>query len=150
VEYIQTLKDGLLPFFEDVNGIEESEDPECIRVATVGDFIFQLDNAPIHNSRTTRALFDQYNLPVMKWPANSPDLNPIENLWTAMKAEFHKEWEALGSKRPSQSAQAMEVYRELLKRVWKEALGSLPGKLVESMPRRIAAVIEAKGGHTKY
>jgi transposase len=150
VEYIQTLKDGLLPFFEEVNGIEESEDPECIRVATVGDYIFQQDNAPIHNSHATRAFFHQYNLLVMKWPPNSPDLNPIENLWTKMKAEFHKEWEALGSKRPSQSAEAMAVCRALLKRVWKGALGDLPGNLVEPMPRRIAAVIEAKGGHSKY
>ena len=150
VEYIQTLKDGLLKFFEEVNGIQDVGDTDCISVATVGEFIFQQDNAPIHVSKLTRDFFKQYNLPVMKWPPNSPDLNPIEHMWTALKAEFHKEWEALGSKRPSKSAEAMAIYKEILQRVWKEKLSDLAQRLVNSMPRRIAAVIQARGGHTPY
>ena len=149
-EYIQTLKDGLLKFLEDINNIENEESSDAVQVATIGEYIFQQDNAPIHTSAATQAFFQQYNISVMEWPANSPDLNPIEHLWPALKAEFHKEWEALGSKRPSRSEGAMAIYTELLKRVWKERLGDLPRRLVDSMARRVAAVIADKGGHTKY
>jgi len=49
----------------------------------------------------------------------------------------------------SRDFRAMAKYSEMLKRIWKE-LGEVAMKLVESMPRRVAAVIEAQGGHTKY
>jgi hypothetical protein len=149
-EYIQTLKDGLLKFLEDANAVTNNENSNTIQVATMGVYTFQQDNAPIHNSKATQAFFRQYNLSVMKWPANSPDLNPIEHLWPALKSGFHKEWEALGAKRPSRSEGAIATYIELLKQVWKEKLSDIPRRVVDSMPRRVAAVIAAKGGHTKY
>ena len=127
-----------------------STDTDTIQVATTGEYIFQQYNVPIHTSAATRASFHQYNLTVMKWPANSPDLNPIEHLWTELKSRFYKEWEALGSKKPSTREGATAIYIELLKRVWNEQLGDLLQRLVDSMPRRVAAVIAAKGGHTKY
>jgi hypothetical protein len=44
----------------------------------------------------------------------------------------------------------MVTYTALLKKVWAEKLGDLLQRLVDSMPRHVAAVIAAKGGHTKY
>jgi len=67
-----------------------------------------------------------------------------------LKVKFHQEWEALGNERMSRDFRAMAKYTEMLKRIWKEELHEVALKLVESMPRRIAAVIEAQGGHTKY
>ncbi len=78
-------------------------------------------------------------LPKVDWPANSPDLNPIENLWGIIKRKMR-------SKRPKNADE--------LKATVKETWASIPHqqchKLITSMPRRIEAVIKAKGAPTKY
>ena len=44
--------------------------------------LFQQDNAPPHRARATFAWFQANNIDVLQpWPASSPDLNPMENLW---------------------------------------------------------------------
>ncbi len=43
------------------------------------DFIFQQDLAPAHSAKATSTWFKDHGIPVLNWPANLPDLNPIEN-----------------------------------------------------------------------
>ena len=51
--------------------------------------IFQHDNAPLHTSRLTNTFLQERNLKVLKWPARSPDLNPIEKVWGVLAREVY-------------------------------------------------------------
>lgn len=76
----------------------------------------------------------------LDWPGNSPDLNPIENLWHIMGSKIN-------SIKPTSSAALIK----LIEKVWYEEIPTEHlQQLVNSMPRRIAMVIKNRGGTTKY
>ena len=54
------------------------------------EFIFQQDLAPPHSAKSTQAWCENCHVHVLDWPANSPHLNPIENLWGIVKKKLHK------------------------------------------------------------
>ena len=43
------------------------------------------DDPPCHRSKVVQSFLDQQRINVLEWAGNSPDLNPIENLWSTMK-----------------------------------------------------------------
>ena len=79
------------------------------------------------------------HIPKLPWPSQSPDLNPIENLWSILDYK-------LRNRRPQNKLQLVEALRE----GWNSLDADLLTTLVDSMPRRIQAVIESKGYPTKY
>ena len=103
---------------------------------------------PIHTAGVTIEWLEFHGIWVLEWPPYSPDLNPIEHLWWALKKLVHKLYPEL--KRMGNSERDWEALRSALKEAWKKIPNSLIRKLIFSIPRRLAAVRKAHGWQTKY
>lgn len=86
-----------------------------------------------------RANFNATVFQVLDWPAQSPDLNPIEHLWQVLKREVRRH-------KPKNSAEKFRILQEAWEKIPSETLLNL----VHSMPRRCQAVLHANGYATKY
>ena len=77
---------------------------------------------------------------MLPWPAHSPDLSPIENLWADLKKRLEENHGEIPRSR----------LWEVVDEEWEETSKEYRKNLFSSMPKRLAAVIKAKGGYTKY
>ena len=107
------------------------------------------DNAPIHTAGHTLDWFDQIGVYVYpNWPPYSPDMNPIEHVWIHLKQaiyDIRPDLDAIQNK-----TQQRETLLEVLPLAWKAIKPDIFKGVLESMPRRIQALIDARGWHTKY
>src|SRR6266545_1801506 len=127
VIYVDILQNNLLSY---IDTLENKE-----------DYIFQEDNAPIYTVNIAKKWRRDNNITNLSWPAQSPDMNPIENLWEELdkQVQTHK----LLPKNQKELWQALqEEWINLNENKYKN--------LVDSMPCRIATVIASKGNPTKY
>jgi transposase len=105
------------------------------------EIIFQQDNDPKHTCKKVKKYLSNKKLEVLDWISQSPDINPIENAWRQLKQRI--------AKRQRKAKNLDEVFA-FAQEEWNKISVESFQKLIESMPDRCAAVIEAKGGHTKY
>ena len=100
------------------------------------------DNARPHVAAFTVEEFHRRDLIYIDdWPASSPDLNPIEHVWALLKERIAKRQPRPYTKAAMHTA-IEEEWDRLELRDW--------APFIDSMPRRIQAVIDAKGGPTRY
>ena len=119
--------------------LEKSAIPSAHLLGYGNNYFFQDDGAPCHRARIVKEWKADDNIRVLEWPPQSPDLNPIENLWRE-----------LGKSVRRQRCGNLNNLRQALVAEWDRIPVRLCRKLVRSMPRRIQAVIRARGGYTKY
>lgn len=102
-------------------------------------WILQEDNDPKHRSRHCTVWKTENGVDVLDWPSQSPDANPIENVWACMKLKL----------RGKNTVSVTDLTREL-KSVWRGLPRSYAENLVESMPQRCQAIIDNSGDWTPY
>ena len=104
-----------------------------------GDYIFHQDNASCHSAKYTKDWMARNKIDLLDWPAQSPDLNPIEHLWDALGRQ-------IGSRAFTNNEQLWKHLQEQ----WQLLPRVCISKLVESMSRRVEAILKARGGYTRY
>lgn len=111
-----------------------------IKKIVSGRYLFQQDGATAHTARSTLEFLRKSEIrQLLDWPAQSPDLSPIENLWDSLKESVQK-------RRFSNTNELWEAVKEEWFKIPNEKIKIL----YESIPRRTKAVILSKGGNTKY
>jgi transposase len=103
------------------------------------DFVFQHDNDPKHSSKHVKGFLEESRIKVLEWPSQSPDLNPIEHIWSHMKRKL-----------AGKLFKNKTELKEELTRLWNGISMKIAKNLVRSMPRRIRQVLKANGGHINY
>ncbi|CAG8510209.1 9439_t:CDS:1, partial [Ambispora gerdemannii] len=95
------------------------------------------DNAPIH----TAGKITENKITIINWPANSPDLNPIENIWKISKDNIKKN---------EIVPKTVDELKVALKVEWEKIDVAILEQVTASMSRRINTILESNGGPIKY
>lgn len=107
------------------------------------NFIYQHDNCPVHTANVVRTWLHNNNIETLPWPANSPDLNPIENIWGLLTKKLY-----------SQNINFLNVNHlwDSIENAWEELAAdeNYMQQLANSMPHRLNTVIAVNGRMTKY
>lgn len=132
------LIDGIMTGERYVDILSRSLKQSAIQMG-LNDFFFQQDNDPKHTSRIAKDYFEHENIKLLRWPAQSPDLNPIENLWGIIKRKI------CGIRFKNKN----ECF-EYVNAEWEKIEVSLCQKLSESFRKRTLEVLKNRGGYINY
>ena len=101
--------------------------------------VFQQDNDPKHTCKLVKKYLEEVGIEVLKWPSSSPDLNPIENLWSIVKMKVYKRF-------PKNKREL----KEYLVEEWQKIEPKTIANLVESMPKRCQEILGKNGNCIEY
>ena len=107
--------------------------------ADTADWILQEDNDPKQRSRLCTAWKTENGITTLDWPSQSPDANPIENVWSVLKRK-------LAGKRVF----TLKQLSQKIRKIWQELPKDYAEKLVESMPKSCQAILDNDGDWTIY
>jgi hypothetical protein len=126
LKYQQTLEEFLLPCAARIGG---------------NRWIVMQDNASIHASASTRHWLAIRHIRMLPWPARSPDLNPMENVWSAMSSIVCEGGRQLSTR---------EELKTAILAAWARISAEYRHKLYNSMNKRLQAVINNGGMIADY
>jgi transposase len=127
-EYIEVMEANLLPFLANEERAENW-------------WTYQQDNARIHVSREAKGWFQRNNILLLEWPACSPDINPIENLWGIIVRTIYAD---------NRQYDTVQELRAAIVHTWNQIEPNTIRSLIESMISRIFELIRKNGGPTHY
>ena len=108
--------------------------------------LFVMDNDPSQNSKAAREAIYQIRATLVKIPARSPDLNPIENIFHNVKRELHQQ--ALDNRIKK------ETFRDFLERIKKTLFSydrSVINRTIATIPKqRLRCIKDTNGNRTRY
>ena len=140
----EVLEPYLLPFLQQLPKHLESQDSNNITIIPEIKYEVMEDYSGPHRAGPTTQQYQQYAIQKSRWPSYSPDLNPIEYCWHMLKVRLKKRWKR--HRKPKSQAAWIEAAQEEQELInWEKIYA-----IIESMPRRLQAVIDANGGRTKY
>ena len=129
-KYIEILSENLLSWMNEVADQEER------------DMILQEDGATCHTGALAKQWKKGHQIEGFEyWPAQSPDLNPIEHIWATLNRKVEQK---------RSSVHNAEDLKKILQAEWERLDVEYAERLVESMKNRCTEVIKSKGGPTRY
>lgn len=124
----QVLGPKLLSFWQEMNSEQR-------------DVLFQHDGAPAHTAKTTKTWLADHGIPLFPHPPSSPDLNPIEPVWHKLKT---------GIRALPHCPTTVHELIAAVHNIWAQIAVEDIDKYIDRMDDIVDAVIEAKGGHTRF
>lgn len=102
-------------------------------------FIFQQDNARIHTTSNVKDYLQSAGITVLEWPANSPDISPIERVWAYIKHRLYSY--------PTHAASLQELFNRV-EGIWTSLPARFIPKLYEELPAKMRMLVKTKGLHS--